>query len=60
MLTTSYKAALDNSHLLNPMAHIWVKRKQPWLTIPDGVPSWPESPTPEEFAAAVQKGQGNT
>ena len=50
---------LDDSHQLRPMAHIWVKRKQPWLIIPEGVPSWPESPTPEEFAAAVRKGQGD-
>lgn len=45
---------LDDSHLLNPVAHIWVKRKQPWVVIPDGVPTWPESPTPEEFVAAMR------
>jgi len=49
---------LDDSPLLNPMAHIWVKRKQAWLVIPDGVPSWPEGPSREEFFAAVRKAQG--
>jgi hypothetical protein len=46
---------LDDSNLLEPVAHIWVKRKQPWVAIPEDVRSWPESPTPEEFAAALQK-----
>jgi hypothetical protein len=44
---------LDASDRVEPMAHIWTRRKQPWLTLPDGVASWPESPTPEQFAAAV-------
>jgi len=51
---------LEDSHRLKPMAHIWVKRKQPWLAIPEGVPHWPESPSPQEFAEAVQKAQGAT
>ena len=42
---------LDDSHLLDVVAHIWVKRKQPWLTLPEGVPTWPESAPPEDFAA---------
>ena len=46
---------LDASNLLDPIAHIWVKRKQAWLAIPDGVPSWAETPTPNEFAAALQE-----
>jgi hypothetical protein len=46
---------LEDSPLLEPIAHIWVKRKQPWLVIPDGVPSFPESPTPEEFMAATRR-----
>jgi hypothetical protein len=44
---------LVDSHNLSPAAHIWTKRKQPWLVIPGGVPSWPESPTPEQFFEAV-------
>lgn len=50
---------LAESHLLEPIAHIWVKRKQPWVVIPKGVPSWPESPSPEDFAAAVRRARGD-
>jgi hypothetical protein len=49
---------LADSHLLGaPIAHIWTRRKQAWVTIADGVPSWPETPTPQEFAAAVAESQ---
>ncbi|MFJ4453927.1 GFA family protein [Pseudomonas sp. NPDC089392] len=41
---------------LRPVAHIWVKHKQPWLVLPDDVPTWQESPTPETFAAALTGG----
>jgi hypothetical protein len=50
--------ALTNSHTLSPAAHIWTKRKQPWIVLPSGVPSWPESPTPEQFFAAVFPSRG--
>lgn len=33
---------LDRSDELDVVAHIWVKRKQPWLALPEAVPSWPE------------------
>lgn len=46
---------LSNSQLLTPMAHLWTKRMQRWIAIPEGVPSFEESPTPEEFAATVQR-----
>ena len=29
---------LDSSPSLEPAAHLWVKSKQPWIVIPDGVP----------------------
>ncbi|MDO5612664.1 MAG: GFA family protein [Paracoccus sp. (in: a-proteobacteria)] len=45
---------LDHSAGLVPMAHIWTSRKQPWLVLPEGVPAFEQSPTPEEFGAAVQ------
>jgi len=44
---------LDRSDELEVVAHIWVKRKQAWLTLPDGVPAWPESAPPEEFLRAL-------
>jgi len=33
---------LDRSDELEVGAHIWVKRKQPWLTLPEDVATWPE------------------
>ncbi|MBN2991641.1 GFA family protein [Pseudomonas cedrina subsp. fulgida] len=45
---------LDERASLSPAAHIWVKHKQPWLTLPATVATWPESPTPEAFAAALE------
>lgn len=49
---------LTSSDRLMPIAHIWTKRKQAWITVPEGVPIWQETPTPEEFGAAIQKGKG--
>lgn len=46
---------LSASNTLSPIAHIWTKRKQPWLVLPDDVPCWEETPTPQEFGAALQK-----
>ena len=46
---------LDQSDQLALVVHIWVSRKQPWVTIPAGIPTWPQTPTPEEFAAALSE-----
>ena len=48
---------LDDSPTLAPLAHIWVRHKQPWLSLPDGIPSWPQSPSQDAFAQAL-KGAG--
>ncbi|QLL62122.1 GFA family protein [Sinorhizobium mexicanum] len=32
----------DASHQLEVVAHIWTKRKQPWLTLDERCPAWPE------------------
>jgi hypothetical protein len=48
---------LDDRSSLSPMAHIWVKHKQRWLSLPVDVATWPESPTPQAFAAALDVGQ---
>nr|WP_205965889.1 GFA family protein [Paracoccus liaowanqingii] len=45
---------LAGSQTLNPIAHIWISRKQDWITLPEGIPAFAESPTPEEFGAAIQ------
>jgi len=44
---------LDASDTLTPRAHIWAKRKQPWVVIADGVPTYPEGAPPAEFAAIL-------
>lgn len=44
---------LDDSHLLTLVAHIWVKRKQPWLVIPEGVATWPEAAPMKEFFSVL-------
>jgi hypothetical protein len=46
---------LDDSDALDVAAHIWVKRKQPWIAIRKDVPSWPEAAPPEELAAALMR-----
>lgn len=47
---------LDDSAGLVPRAHIWVKRKQPWITIDDNVPQWLENAPPADFVAALSRG----
>lgn len=44
---------LDRSDEIDVVAHIWVKRKQPWLALPEGVPAWPENAPAEAFMAAA-------
>ena len=46
---------LDDSHLVDVVAHIWTKRKQPWLAIPDDVPQWLEGAAAGELAAAIAR-----
>ncbi|WP_048644759.1 GFA family protein [Nitratireductor soli] len=48
---------LAGSQKLEPIVHMWTRRKQHWISLPDGVPSFEESPTPEQFGAAVQQAQ---
>ena len=33
---------LDDTSKLEPVAHYWTKRKQPWVIIPDGVKTVPD------------------
>ncbi|MFW2829546.1 GFA family protein [Sphingomonas sp. ID0503] len=44
---------LDRSSEVAPAMHIWIRQKQPWLTIGNDTPSFEVSPTPQEFAAAL-------
>ncbi len=44
---------LDRSDELDVVAHIWVKRKQPWLHLPADVPAWPEGAPIAELVQAL-------
>ena len=44
---------LDRSDELDIVAHIWVKRKQPWLKLPENVPAWPEGAPVAELLQAL-------
>jgi hypothetical protein len=44
---------LDRSDALDCAIHIWTCRKQAWIVIPEGVPSWPENPPMEAMRAMV-------
>jgi len=44
---------LDESDAVSVVAHIWTKRKQRWIVIPEGIPSWEESAPPESLMALV-------
>jgi hypothetical protein len=47
---------LDDSDQLDVIAHIWTSRKQPWVIIPAGVPTWPEFPPDLSVLARPQSG----
>ncbi|MES1972402.1 MAG: GFA family protein [Pseudomonadota bacterium] len=44
---------LDASDRIEPRAHIWVKRKQPWIALPDSIPAYEEGAPPAAFAAIL-------
>ena len=46
---------LDVSDTLEPRAHIWVRRKQPWLVLPDHLPVFDEGAPPADFLAIVTR-----
>lgn len=46
---------LDASDQLDIVAHIWTRRKQPWIILPPDIPAWPESAPPDDFFAALRR-----
>lgn len=46
-----HAGTLDESERIAPVVHIWVKRKQPWLTLPADVECHQEGMTLERFLA---------
>lgn len=39
---TMKPGTFDNPAVVAPLAHIWIKRKQPWVILPKGVPRFDE------------------
>lgn len=48
---------LDASDALVPRAHIWVKRKQPWVVIADDVPAFAEKAPAGAFIAILSRAE---
>lgn len=46
---------LDRSEELDCVAHIFTAYRQRWVSIPDGVPSWPEAAPPADFAGVLMR-----
>ena len=44
---------LDASDGLVPRAHIWASRKQPWVVIADGIPTFAENAPAVDFVAIM-------
>ncbi len=44
---------LDRSDELDVVAHIWVKRMQPWLSLPAVIPAWPEAAPIDDLLRAL-------
>ena len=44
---------LDASNTIEPRLHIWTSRKQAWIALPDGIAAFDQSPSPEDFGAAL-------
>ena len=49
---------LDRSRELEAVAHVWVKRKQPWVQLPEDAPNWPEGAPPAELMQALASAGG--
>jgi Uncharacterized conserved protein len=44
---------LDDAPTIEPRVHVWVKRKQPWVVLPDNVPVFQEGASSEEMKSAL-------
>ncbi|KWV93185.1 GFA family protein [Erythrobacter sp. YT30] len=47
-MVTIKGGSLDNPDDVEPVAHIWVSRRRPWLTLPDNIPQWQTQPQTQE------------
>ncbi|WP_018692882.1 GFA family protein [Algicola sagamiensis] len=46
---------LSNTDVIQPNVHVWISRKQKWLEIPDGIPTFEQQPPKEVFMKAIQQ-----
>lgn len=46
---------LDDTSALAPRAHLWVSRKQPWVVLTGGVPTFAANADEAEFAALLMR-----
>ncbi|WP_375286075.1 GFA family protein [Sphingomonas sp.] len=44
---------LDRSNEIVPAVHMWTSRKQSWVRIPEAIPAFETTPTPQQFAAVL-------
>jgi len=53
-LVTLRSGTRDDSAGLTPAFHVWVRSKQPWITLPEGAKTFDTQPeTPEEWTALI-------
>ena len=50
---------LDDTAALQPVAHIWVSRKQPWVVLDPAIPTFDTQPTDLEEWRAMMTGAGD-
>jgi hypothetical protein len=48
---------LDDTSLIRPDAHVWTKRAQPWVNIPNDIPSYEAQPDVDVLMRDVAKGR---
>ena len=46
---------LDDTSSLRPIAHMWVRSAQPWVSIPGDMPAFQEQPTLAELLEIARK-----
>jgi hypothetical protein len=51
---------LDDTAFINPDAHVWTKRAQPWVVIPPGIPRYDMQPEPGTLLRDVAQGKSRS
>ncbi|MEM7664246.1 MAG: GFA family protein [Pseudomonadota bacterium] len=48
-MVTIKGGSLDRADELQPVAHIWIRSRQRWFDLPEGVPQWETQPSEDEW-----------